>query len=230
MALALDSIRHSFPGRQRVLDGLTLEVAPGEKVAILGPSGSGKSTLLHIAGLITRADSGAVTIGDQTIAGDSAETGANIRDLLRTRIGWLTQHPNLIGSLTAVENVALALEINGMGSRRSTRLAAETLDRVGLADRCNVVASRLSGGEQHRVSLARCICRPGLQLVVADEPTASLDASTSEAILAEIASTISGSTSLLLATHDHRAARFCDRSFVLEMGMLLPHSQDVAAP
>lgn len=219
-ALALDSIKHSFPGRERILNGVSLTVAKGERVAILGPSGSGKSTLLHIAGLIARSDSGSVTIGGQFIVHDSATANVVARNLLRSRIGWLTQQLNLIGAFTAQENVTLALDITGMGQSESMDLAATTLEKVGLGDRCHVRASRLSGGEQHRVSLARCIARPGIQLIIADEPTASLDAANSRAILATIADAVGRDTALLLATHDHRAAQFCNRRLVLEMGTL----------
>lgn len=208
-----------FSVRERtitVLDGVDLEVEPGEFVALVGPSGSGKSTLLGLLAGLDRADDGTVTIdGDELGAMD--EDGLAL--LRRKRLGFVFQDFQLLEHLTARENVALPLEL--LGRRDAHARADELLARVGLAERTTHLPSRLSGGECQRVALARAFAhRPAVLL--ADEPTGSLDRETgleALALLEELRA--EEGTTLVLVTHDDKVAARADRRIELEAGRLV---------
>jgi len=191
------------------LRGVDLEVRAGELVAIAGPSGSGKSTLLHLLGALDEPDAGTVSFDGVELASlDERE-----RTLLRRhRIGLVFQSFNLVPVLSAVENVAFPLLIDGIGSRERRRRAAASLAAVGLGDRLEHRPDQLSGGEQQRVAIARALVH-GPAAVLADEPTGNLDSTTAVEImdLVERLNTDEGTT-FLVATHDpavmERASRW----------------------
>jgi putative ABC transport system ATP-binding protein len=164
----------------RALDGLDLEIAAGEFVVIAGPSGSGKSTLLQLLGALDRPTTGEVAFEGRDLARTSEPELAGLR--LRA-LGFVFQQFNLIPTLTAAENVEIALAPAGLRTYERRARVAELLDRVGLGDRSDHLPSQLSGGEQQRVAIARALAnRP--RVVLADEPTGNLDSATGESILA----------------------------------------------
>jgi putative ABC transport system ATP-binding protein len=163
----------------RALGGVSLEVAKGEFVGIMGASGSGKSTLLHILGLLDRPDSGRVTI-DGT---DVLALSDHRRTLFRlNRLGYVFQDYALIGELTALENVYLTSLVRGASKKEYLGRSADILERVGLGDRMDHRQSELSGGEQQRVAIARALVN-NPSILLADEPCANLDSQTSKSIL-----------------------------------------------
>lgn len=201
-----------------VLQNLDLSVQAQERVAIIGPSGSGKTTLLLIlTGLETPSD-GKIVIAGQSLAGMSGDDRADLR---REHIGIVFQSFHLIPSLTARENVALPLEIAGIGSSR--KRASEMLDKVGLSSRSDHYPAQLSGGEQQRVAIARALIHEPA-LIVADEPTGNLDERTGERIMQLLFDLNRESgTTLILVTHDTELAKRCDRTLRLNDGSLHEH-------
>lgn len=200
-----------------ILDGLELHVAPGETVAILGASGSGKTTLLSLLAGLDTPSSGHVSIeGIDFFALDE-----NGRARLRGRsIGFVFQSFQLIGSLTALENVLLPLELAGASG--SKELARAALDAVGLSHRLKHYPTQLSGGEQQRVAIARAFA-PQPKILLADEPTGNLDEDTGGAII-ELLFRLNAdrATTLLLVTHDTALAQRCARQYRLAQGRLWP--------
>ena len=193
------------PARVRALDGVTLHLASGEFVAVVGVSGSGKSTLLHLLGALDTPTSGQVLVDGEDLAG----MGAVGRTLFRRRkVGFVFQSFHLIPSLTALENVTLALTFQGVyGRARQRELALEVLERVRVDHRARHRPSELSGGEQQRVALARALVhRP--PLLLADEPTGNLDHQTAAGVmdLLKEAQRDLGTT-VVLVTHDEELAR-----------------------
>jgi putative ABC transport system ATP-binding protein len=199
------------------LDGVDLLVRPGELVAVMGPSGSGKSTLLNIAGGLDRP-----TAGDVVVEGKSLLT-ASKRDLaaLRRRsIGYVFQDLNLLRSLTAAENVALPLELDGMSTRKSRRIALIALDEVGLPELADRFPDDMSGGQQQRVAIARALVGER-RLVLADEPTGALDSQTGEAVLRLLRARVDAGAAGVLVTHEARHAGWADRVIFLRDGVIV---------
>jgi len=191
-----------------------LAVARGEFLAITGASGSGKSTLLHILGGLDRPDSGEVLLEGEPIAGLGDEQLALIR---RRRLGFVLQFFNLLPTLTALENAAFPLLLDG-GNDALDRAEA-SLDRVGLSARASHRPSQLSGGEQQRVALARALVTSPA-VVLADEPTGNLDSVTGGEILQLLSDTSAAGQTIVMVTHDERSAAFADRVVHLTDGML----------
>lgn len=187
----------------------SLTVEPGESVALMGPSGSGKTTLLQcIEGLI-RPTSGAVQVLGQD---QRAASRGRRADLRRRQMGLVFQSPDLLPEFSTVENVAFPLVFDGVPRARALGLAVQALDAVGIADRAHASVHTLSGGEAQRASIARALARPDVALVIADEPTASLDAESAEHVtrlLLDLAG--AREAGVLLATHDPVVAAQCDR-------------------
>lgn len=208
-----------------VLNALNLTVQDKERVAIIGPSGSGKTTLLLIlTGLEIPSD------GQLSIAGKSLQrmSGDDRADLRREHIGIVFQSFHLIPSLTARENVALPLEIAGLGNSRQR--AMDMLDKVGLTARHDHYPAQLSGGEQQRVAIARALVHKP-KLIVADEPTGNLDEHTGELIMQLLFDLNRDSgTTLILVTHDTELASRCDRTLKLQDGRLHSVDPQQAAP
>ncbi|WP_445150865.1 ABC transporter ATP-binding protein [Baekduia sp. Peel2402] len=198
----------------QALAGVDLVAAPGELLAIVGPSGSGKSTLLHLLGGLDRPDTGRVLLEGQEISRLSGRRLALVR---RRRIGFLLQFYGLLPGLTAVENVAFPLLLDGVRDAQARALAA--LASVGLEHRGAHRPSELSGGEQQRVGLARAVVtRPAI--VLADEPTGSLDSATSRVIFDLLRATAAAATSVVVVSHDPLVERYADRLVRLEDGVV----------
>ncbi|MBC7228448.1 MAG: ABC transporter ATP-binding protein [Thermoflexales bacterium] len=200
----------------RALNGLTMTVARGEFVAVMGPSGSGKSTLLHILGALDRPTSGEVWVDGQNLA--------RIRDLdtFRARtVGFVFQLHNLIPTLTARENVEVPMMGQPVSRRERRRRAEELLERVGLRDRMNHLPNQMSGGERQRVAIARALAnRPALLL--ADEPTGNLDSQSGAEIVAlmrELNRDLG--TTIIVVTHDPSVARRTDRILLMRDGRIV---------
>ncbi len=204
--------------RLEILRGASVEVRPGECIALVGPSGAGKSTLLHIAGLLELPDAGEVRIDGVVgnVLGDAERTR-----LRRNTIGFVYQFHHLLPEFSAVENVALPQLIDGRARGDANARATDLLGRLGLNDRLNHRPARLSGGEQQRVAIARAMANEPAVLL-ADEPTGNLDQATADVVFAELlAIARNHRLAVLVATHNERLADGMDRCIVLQDGVLL---------
>lgn len=199
------------------LQGVSLEVFPGELVAVMGPSGSGKSTLLNVAGGLDRPTQGQVVIGDTDLTALDAHGLAKLR---RRRVGFVFQDYNLIPSLTAAENVALPLELDGERAKPARRRAREALGLMGLMDLADRYPDAMSGGQQQRVAIARALVG-SRRLVMADEPTGALDSHTGEEVLRVLRQRCDEGASGLLVTHEARHAGWADRVIFLRDGVIV---------
>ncbi len=201
------------------LRNVSLSVDRGEVVALLGPSGAGKSTLLAVVGLIQRPDAGRIVIGG-TVAFEHHRARVDVRRYRREHLGFVFQKANLIPFLTAVENVQLAMEINGAAPRAARERAMDLLADLGVADRARHLPSALSSGQQQRVAVARALAnRPSL--VLADEPTAALDSRRGRQVM-ELFARVAHEhrAGVIVVTHDHRALDVFDRALEMEDGVI----------
>jgi putative ABC transport system ATP-binding protein len=207
----------------RAVDDVDLDFPRGSWTAVMGPSGSGKSTLLHLAAGLERVDAGQVLLGDTDItAGRDDELTA----LRRTRIGFVFQSFNLIGSLTAEQNVALPLRL--AGRRPAKGEVRAVLAAVGLADRARHRPRELSGGQQQRVAIARAmVTRP--DVLFADEPTGALDSTAARAVLDLLRAMADGGQSIVMVTHDPAAAARADAVVFLRDGRVVSRLDGAAA-
>ncbi|HRC07187.1 MAG TPA: ABC transporter ATP-binding protein [Miltoncostaeales bacterium] len=219
--LQMRDVRRDYgngPAQVVALDGVSIEIAPGELVAVMGPSGSGKSTLLNLAGGLDEATSGQIVVAGVDLAGLDQRGLATLR---RRQVGIVFQELNLLPTLTAVENVMLPLELDGSSSRAARAVAEQSLVEVGLDRKFDRYPDDLSGGQQQRVAIARALTgdRP---LLLADEPTGALDTLTGEKIIELIADrTNRGNVSALVVTHEPRVASFADRVIWLRDGQVV---------
>lgn len=189
----------------QVLSGVTLDVATGEVIALLGKSGSGKTTMLSLMAGLEKPDHGHIIMDDLDISRLSEEA---LCDWRAKNLGIIFQQFHLIPHLTALENVQLSLEINGT---KNLEAAAEWLNKVGLSERLNHYPSMLSGGEQQRVAIARAMAFAP-NLVLADEPTGNLDVETGKSVIETLFSIIKkNKTTMILVTHDEELAQRADR-------------------
>jgi putative ABC transport system ATP-binding protein len=217
---AIDTVKYLGEGAAQVhaLKGVSLAVSGGELTLLMGPSGSGKTTLLSILGCMLTPTSGTVRVGGEPIAGSGPEQLAKIR---RERIGFVFQSYHLFPTLTALDNVRLALDVRGENSQRATQKSKDALATVGLTLKMGSYPRELSGGEQQRVAIARAIVG-NASVLLADEPTAALDSETGHAImtvLAEIAR--DRGRGVLVVTHDPRIVPFADRIVRIEDGKII---------
>ena len=210
--LSLTALRKSVPGGRVLFEGLNLEVASGEIVAIMGESGVGKSTLLNLIAGLDQADSGGVAIDSVALEGLDDDGRTRMR---RDRIGFVFQAFHILPHLTLAQNVALPLVLQNVDGAQATARATTILGSIGLPGRAGDRPSQLSGGELQRVALARALVhRPAL--VLADEPTGNLDPETAARILALFVAEVRGSgAAAILVTHSERAAAVADRSLNL---------------
>lgn len=202
----------------KAVDRVDLQVAPGEIVLIMGPSGSGKTTLLSIAGLLLHPSSGIVTIKGEKIDRLSQRQMASLR--LRT-LGFVFQSYNLLGALTARENVEVVLNLAGVAGRKALNRAVELLGMLGLGHRLDHLPADLSGGEKQRVAIARALANDPA-LVLADEPTGNLDSKTGQEVMELLCCRLGRDKgrAIVIVTHDHRLCEIADRVLWLEDGRL----------
>jgi putative ABC transport system ATP-binding protein len=205
---------------------VSLEVDPGTMVAVMGPSGSGKSTLLTIAGSLEEPTSGQVIVVGQDLAAMSRNDKARLR---RQSIGYLFQDFNLLPGLTAVENVALPLELDGVGARRAHEAGLTALDGLGLADRASRYPDQLSGGERQRVAIARAVVG-NRQLVLADEPSGALDSANSEAVMRLIRAACRQGVAAVVVTHDAQLASWADTVVFIRDGRIIDQTAPALGP
>ncbi len=225
--VVLDDIRLSLPGAGGPVDilrGISLDIAAGETVALIGPSGSGKSTLMMVMAGLERPSGGRVAVAGQDLAGLDEDGLARLR---RAYIGIVFQSFHLLPTMTALENVAIPCELDARADAFADARAA--LERVGLGHRLGHYPAQLSGGEQQRVAIARAmVARP--LLVLADEPTGNLDGTTGRLVMdclfAEHARNGAG---LLLITHDAGLAERCERQLHLADGRIVDDRRGLAA-
>lgn len=229
--LSARALRRAY-GSTLALDGVDLDIRAGESVAIMGPSGSGKSTLLHTLAGIERPDSGSVLFAPaQGAPREITALGESERSALRRgAFGFVFQSGLLIPELTAVENVAMALMINGTPRAAALPRATEWLRALGLGGMEERRIGQLSGGQAQRVAIARAQVS-GAQVTFADEPTGALDSGTGAEVLAILMdSTVGRGNTLVMVTHDAEVAARCDRTIRLRDGRILAEHAAAAAP
>jgi len=218
-AIGLTKIYGSGNTEVVAMKDVTVTLARGEVVALLGPSGSGKSTFLTAVGLINPPTSGRIIIGGQVVMeGDRALV--DLRAYRRQHLGFVFQKANLIPFLNAVENVAVAMEINDVSPRAAHRRAMELLEYLGVVDRAENLPDALSGGQQQRVAVARALANDP-NLILADEPTAALDSHRGRQVM-ELFRQVAHErgSSVIVVTHDQRSLDVFDRTYEMEDGLL----------
>lgn len=214
-ALLIAEDLHVTFGATRALAGASLEIAPGEVLALLGPSGSGKSTLLHCLAGIVRPERGQVRYRGSRL--DDRTDAARSR-LRRNDFGFVFQFGSLVPELTALANVALPLQLIGTRRRAAERSALQWLERLGVAEVAGKRPGQMSGGQGQRVAVARALVH-GPRVVFADEPTGALDSLNGELVMEEFTGAArEQGASVVLVTHDHRVAAYADREVVLRDG------------
>ncbi|WP_370617951.1 ABC transporter ATP-binding protein [Mumia sp. Pv 4-285] len=199
------------------LRGVDLRLAAGELVAVMGPSGSGKSTLLNLAGGLDAPTAGEIIVEGRSLATYGRNELARVR---RRGLGYVFQDLNLIPSLTAAENVALPLELDGVRTRDAREEALRSLDEVGTAELADRFPDEMSGGQQQRVAIARALVGPR-RVLLADEPTGALDSETGEEVLAVLRRRVDAGAAGLLVTHEARHAAWADRVVFLRDGLVV---------
>ncbi len=201
----------------RAVDGVDLEVARGETVAIMGPSGCGKSTLLYLLSGLDRPTGGEIWLDGQDLGQLSERALARLR---RDAIGFVFQAFHLMDELTAVENVELPALLAGRSPRAARKQAEELLERVGLANRAKFLPTQLSGGQRQRVAISRALVADPL-VVLADEPTGNLDSASTKDVLRLFDHLHQAGQTLVIVTHDPRIAATADRMISMRDGMFV---------
>ena len=208
-------------GLVRAVDGVSMDVGPGETVAVMGPSGCGKSTLLHLLGGLDRPTGGEIWLAGQSLGKLGERRLARLR---RDAIGFVFQAFHLMDELTAVENVERPALLAGRPPRAARRRAAELLERVGLADRARFLPSALSGGQRQRVAIARALVSDP-RVVLADEPTGNLDSQATVEVLRLFEDLHEAGQTLIIVTHDSRIAATADRLISMRDGAFVDETR-----
>jgi putative ABC transport system ATP-binding protein len=208
-------------GLVRAVDGVDLDVAAGETVAVMGPSGCGKSTLLHLLGGLDRPTAGEIWLAGRRVDQMTERALARLR---RDAVGFVFQAFHLMDELTAAENVELPALLAGRSPRAARRRAADLLDQVGLADRAKFLPSALSGGQRQRVAIARALVSDP-QVVMADEPTGNLDSEATLDVLRLFESLHNAGQTLVVVTHDSRIAATADRMISMRDGAFIDETR-----
>jgi ABC-type lipoprotein export system ATPase subunit len=208
-------------GLVRAVDGVDLDVAAGETLAVMGPSGCGKSTLLHLLGALDRPSAGEIWLAGRRIDKLSERALARLR---RDGVGFVFQAFHLMEELNAVENVELPALLAGRSARSARQRASALLDQVGLADRARHLPSQLSGGQRQRVAIARALVGDP-QVVLADEPTGNLDSEATMDVLRLFESLHAAGQTLVVVTHDSRIAATADRMISMRDGAFVDETR-----
>jgi putative ABC transport system ATP-binding protein len=209
------------------LCGVDLSVDPGAMVAVMGPSGSGKSTLLTIAGSLESPTSGEVLIGGAKLSAMSRNARARLR---RRTVGYVFQDFNLLPGLTAAENVALPLELDGVSARKARAAGLRALQNLGLGERASRFPDQLSGGERQRVAIARAVVGER-RLMLADEPSGALDSANAEAVMRLLHDACkNGGVAAVVVTHDAQLASWADRVVFLRDGHIVDQTSPLPGP
>jgi putative ABC transport system ATP-binding protein len=214
------------PTEVQALRDVDLSVDAGAMVAVMGPSGSGKSTLLTIAGSLEEPTSGEVLVCGAALAGMSRNDKARLR---RRSIGYVFQDFNLLPGLTAAENVALPLELDGIAARKARVASMAALEQLGLADRASRFPDELSGGERQRVAIARAVVGER-QLLLADEPSGALDSVNGEAVMRLVYAACKRGVAAVVVTHDAQLASWADRVVFLRDGRVVDQTAPPPGP
>ncbi len=210
----------------KALGGVSLRVAPAEFVALMGPSGCGKSTLLHLAGGLEEPSAGRVRVGGREVGDMDLTARAALR---RGDVGYVFQRLNLLASLTALENVMLPLELDGVGGRAARAAAREALAAVGLEQQLDRFPDDFSGGQQQRMAIARAVVGER-KLLLADEPTGALDTATSDAVIELLAGLPARlGTAVVLVTHEPRFSSWADRVVFMRDGVVVDQTVSLVA-
>ncbi len=207
------------------LDGIHLEILPGQYISIAGPSGCGKSTLLSILGLLDTPSDGSYVLNGKPVEKMKLSERARVRN---REIGFIFQAFNLIGDLTVYENVELPLTYRGMPSSERKKRCQNALERVGMSHRMKHYPAQLSGGQQQRVAVARALVGDPL-ILLADEPTGNLDSKNGQAVMDLLRDLHRQGATICMVTHDPRYASYADRTIHLFDGRIVEESVDVEA-
>jgi len=227
--LELRSVSKSYgegAAEVQAIQNVNLAVERGTFVAVMGPSGSGKSTLLTIAGSLEEPTSGEVVIDGTSLQSMSRNDKARLR---RRTIGYVFQEFNLLAGLTAVENVALPLELDGLSGKKAQAAGMAALEELGLADRATHYPDELSGGERQRVSIARAVVGQR-RLLLADEPSGALDSTNGEAVMRMILGACKQGVAAVVVTHDAQLASWADRVVFLRDGRVVDQTVPPPSP
>lgn len=227
--LELDDVSKIYGEGATEVHALTrvdLSVEAGSLVAVMGASGSGKSTLLTIAGSLEDPTSGEVYIGGRPLSSMSRNRRAQLR---RQSIGYVFQDYNLLAGLSALENVSLPLELDGVSARKAQARAKESIEEFGLADRASHYPDQLSGGERQRVAIARAVVG-GRQLLLADEPSGALDSTNAESVMRLILAACHRGLAAVMVTHDAQLASWADRVVFLRDGRIVDQTMATENP
>jgi putative ABC transport system ATP-binding protein len=203
-----------------------LIVEAGKMVAVMGPSGSGKSTLLTIAGALETPTSGEVLVAGRSLSAMSRDDRARLR---RQAVGYVFQDFNLLPGLTAAENVALPLELDGVSAGKARAAGLHALDGLGLAERAGRFPDQLSGGERQRVAIARAVVGDR-RLLLADEPTGALDSENGEAVMRMILTACRSGVAAVIVTHDAQLASWADRVLFIRDGRVVDRTAPRPGP
>jgi len=232
-AVEVENLTKIYGEGDRAVTALTdasFTVRPGELVAILGPSGSGKTTLLTTIGLVNEPTRGRVSLDGELVADGGWLSGLDIKKVRREKLGFIFQAHNLIPFLTTLENVMIAMDINGVPPREARSRSIELLESLGLGHRLNHYPALLSGGESQRTAIARALAnRP--RVILADEPTAALDSENGKNVMMLLKRlAVENSSAILVVTHDQRMVEGFDTIYTVSDGRIVGEKRNGLTP